>query len=210
MAIDKQAVANLEDFLYAHIENPRRAASMITNIIGVAIDLKPTALEFLYPSELKNTDLNDFLSALEPLGIKALFSHHETFTMGEFDWVEDICIFKDLTLAIEQRKMGDEINASMDDFGQTIDQQKWESATRRTGELLGYPATAIEYFLKDTDIDNPERMARMNRNRYYAHSPEHEEEEFQAYDLKLNQAIEEYAPKTAAIFKEESEKRWLS
>lgn len=39
----------------------------------------------------------------------------------------------------------------------------------------------------------------MGRYRFYVHSPKHHEEEHQAYDAKIFQAIRDFAPKTADI-----------
>lgn len=44
----------------------------------------------------------------------------------------------------------------------------------------------------------------------YAHSKAHEKEEFLAYDLPLNRAIEEFSPHSAKILRGEAGKRWLS
>jgi hypothetical protein len=51
--------------------------------------------------------------------------------------------------------------------------------------------------------------SRMVRNYYYMHSAKFENEEFEAYDLRLNLAINEYLPLTAQIMQANTEKRWL-
>ena len=71
------------------------------------------------------------------------------------------------------------------------------------------PKTAIIDFIKDDDIENKDRARRMERNRYYAHSAKYEDREFRLYDQKLNMAISNFAPKTAKLFTENKEKRWL-
>lgn len=39
----------------------------------------------------------------------------------------------------------------------------------------------------------------MARYQFYVHSPEHHEEEYQAYDAKIYQALHDYTPKTADL-----------
>jgi hypothetical protein len=87
----------------------------------------------------------------------------------------------------------------MDDIGQTINQKLWEESSREIGRLLGYPETAIEYFIAEQDIEDEERQRLLGRYQFYVHSPQHHEQEYQAYDAKIFQAIRDYTPKTADI-----------
>ena len=51
--------------------------------------------------------------------------------------------------------------------------------------------------------------SRMKRNYYYMHSEKFENEEFEAYDLRLNLAVNEYLPVTKEIMQANIKKRWL-
>jgi len=83
------------------------------------------------------------------------------------------------------------------------------------GEMLGYPKTAIDYFADlrrqgtdpaDFSQDERERCA---RNRFYIHSPEHEDEEFDAFERKIYEEVNKYCPKTAATLLADTGKRNL-
>ena len=58
-------------------------------------------------------------------------------------------------------------------------------------------------------INSEEHLARIRRNRYYAHSEVFEDAEFKEYDLPMNLAIKKYLPRTATIMAADSTKRWL-
>lgn len=92
-------------------------------------------------------------------------------------------------------------------------EDEWTVATFKIGDLLGYPETAIiEYVSKNKNelyINSEEHLARIRRNRYYAHSEVFEEAEFKEYDLPMNLAIKKYLPRTATIMAADSTKRWL-
>ena len=87
----------------------------------------------------------------------------------------------------------------MDDIGQIVNQELWRESSIEIGHLLGYPATATEYFITELDTDNEERKQLMERYRFYVHSPKHHEEEYQSYDHKIFQAVQDYAPKSAKL-----------
>lgn len=92
-------------------------------------------------------------------------------------------------------------------------EDEWTVATFKIGDLLGYPETAIiEYVSKNKNelyINSEEHLARIKRNRYYAHSEVFENAEFKEYDLPMNLAIKKYLPRTATIMAADSTKRWL-
>ena len=92
-------------------------------------------------------------------------------------------------------------------------EDEWTVATFKIGDLLGYPETAIiEYVSKNKNelyINSEEHLARIRRNRYYAHREVFEDAEFKEYDLPMNLAIKKYLPRTATIMAADSTKRWL-
>lgn len=207
----KTPLINLENYIFTHSVSPTRAALMMSSVVGVHIGIKPAAAEDFSSEEMQDIDLGDFIELLKPLGLRAVF-YHRTYPQGnKLDWFQDIYISRSLNTASNLRQEFETLWNSMDDFGQIIDEPKWQSATRKIGSLLGYPETAVEQFAATTNpnIDDPDRAARMKRHRYYVHTAEHEEQEFESYDLKLNQAIAELAPRTAAELTKNPHKRWL-
>lgn len=69
--------------------------------------------------------------------------------------------------------------------------------------MLGYPETAIECSIANQDPEDEERKQLMGRYQFYVHSPKHHEEEYQTYDRKIYQALQEYAPRSAALLIDE-------
>lgn len=128
---------------------------------------------------------------------------------GEFLYIsfqKRIC--RELKLAYEQM-----MDSVQDGFVVDGKEDEWTVATFKIGDLLGYPETAIiEYVSKNMNelyINSEEHLARIRRNRYYAHSEVFEDAEFKEYDLPMNLAIKKYLPRTATIMAADSTKRWL-
>ena len=128
---------------------------------------------------------------------------------GEFLYIsfqKRIC--RELKLAYEQM-----MNSMRNGFVMDGKEDEWTVATFKIGDLLGYPETAIiEYVSKNKNelyINNEEHLARIRRNRYYAHSEVFEDAEFKEYDLPMNLAIKKYLPRTVTIMAADSTKRWL-
>lgn len=128
---------------------------------------------------------------------------------GEFLYIsfqKRVC--RELKLAYEQM-----MDSMQDGFVVDGKEDEWTVATFKIGDLLGYPETAIiEYVSKNMNelyINSEEHLARIRRNRYYAHSEVFEDAEFKEYDLPMNLAIKKYLPRTATIMAADSTKRWL-
>lgn len=128
---------------------------------------------------------------------------------GEFLYIsfqKRIC--RELKLAYEQM-----MDSMQDGFVVDGKEDEWTVATFKIGDLLGYPETAIiEYVSKNKNelyINSEEHLARIRRNRYYAHSEVFENAELKEYDLPMNLAIKKYLPRTATIMAADSTKRWL-
>lgn len=208
--MEKDFIA-LENYIFTHSTEPDRAAYMMASIIGVYIDVKPAAAEDFSSKEMEDINPGDLIDLLKPLGLRAIFFHDVYPENNKIEWIQYVYISKDVTTAAKLHQEFKNLWGSMDNYGQTLDESKWQSATRKIGSLLGYPDTAVEHFANNTDadIDDPDRIARMKRYRYYIHTAEHEDDEFKAYDLKINQAIAKYAPKTTAELTKDPHKRWL-
>ena len=207
--MDKNKIIELENLIYKVQEKAPVAASTMANILGVLVDLKPAMLGDFSEDELKRFKIEEFKKLLDELGLESVFFEHRYLQNGEEITLEDFCISKKKKLAERTRQAFNVLWSTIDDNGEVINQRKWVKISKKIGKLLGYPKTAIDDFAKTADADDEDRVKRMNRYRYYAHSAEHEESEFRSYDLKLNKAISEFAPKTADLFSSNKEKRWL-
>lgn len=210
--MDKTAIIELEKLIYQIKKRPAQAASTMSDILGVIIGLKPAAIATFYLSEMSNSSSILLAELLKRLGLEALFFKQSLIEYNKVKWVEYVFISFDQNLAIKAHNAFDELWNTMDDYGQIYAPEKWRDVTIKLGKLVGYPNTAVMAFANSAnnhDVDSKERIERMKRNRYYAHSAEHEEREYKNYDLKLNQAIAELTPKTAKLYAKDKSKRWL-
>ena len=197
--MNKDLIIKLENYLFEHKNKLRVAAYMMADFLGVMIGVKPAAINHLEAKELLGISLIEFNELLNQANLKALFFKQEYISMGKLSWVEDIYVSHDTKTAYMLHQAFAKLRSSMDDLGQTFDQKAWEESSREIGQLLGYPATAVEYFIAEQDIENKERQQLMDRYQFYVHSPKHHEEEYRAYDQKIFQAVRDYAPRTANI-----------
>ncbi|MBR2708725.1 hypothetical protein IKE98_00070 [Candidatus Saccharibacteria bacterium] len=205
----EKAIIELEKYYFKVKIEPRIAAPDMADMIGVLIGLKPAMMGDFVEKEYEKLKISDFDRLLRNLGLKAVYFRHSFNYGDEMVSYEYFCISKKRRLAKRTKKAFEKLWSLLDENGETSYRKKWMKITKKIGKLLGYPKTAVLDFVRDTDVENEERRARMERNRYYAHSAEHEEEEFKAYDLVLNKAISLYAPKTAEVLTKNPKKRWL-
>ncbi|MBR2753977.1 hypothetical protein IKF28_02185 [Candidatus Saccharibacteria bacterium] len=207
--MDNSRIIELENFLYKIKEKPAVAAEDVANIIGVLIDLKPAMIGDFEKNELKNIEFEEFEKLLKQIGLETVHFEHSCRFNGKEIVIIHFCISKKKKLAEQTHKTFIELWSTIDNNGGINNRRKWVIATKKVGKLLGYPKTAINSFVKDNDLENKDRIERMKRNRYYAHSAKYEDREFRMYDQKLNKAISDFAPKTASLLTENKEKRWL-
>lgn len=208
--MDKAKVIELENFIFQSRSKVGTAASMISDFVGVMIGVKPVASEYFTAEEFSELDFEHLINLLNQVGLKPLFFKRDYVYMGKLTWIEDVYVSRDIKTILNLREYSEKLRHSMDDIGQIFNQALWEESSREIGKLLGYPDTAIDYFISNQDINDEERQKLVERNRFYVHSPEHEEQEYQAYDRKIYQALSDYAPKTAKLFSENKSKRWLN
>ncbi|MBR5647644.1 hypothetical protein IKW73_01745 [Candidatus Saccharibacteria bacterium] len=192
--MDRNKIIELEKYIFGVVEKPGVAAGMVADIVGVLIDLKPAMIGSL--SEDKR-----FEEMMDKLNLERVYFEHDS--------MKCFCASKKIKIAEKTRMAFAKLWSTMNDEGEILDRKKWVKATKRIGKLLGYPKTAVNEYVNETDLESEERMKRMERNRYYAHSAKFEEGEFNSYDRKLNKAISELAPKTAEFLSSNKEKRWL-
>ena len=184
--------------------------SFLTGVLGVLIDLKPAAL--LINDKLNDSRLLDnkrILEILNKLGVDLVLEKLNKFSNEE---IEYLYLAKTARECLELQKWHREFFNSVSESGEVLDKKVWAEANYQIGKILGYPETAtLEYIrmqIEGIEKDNNYR-SRMERNYYYMHSARYENEEFEAYDLRLNLAVNEYLPVTAEIMQANTKKRWL-
>lgn len=184
--------------------------SFLTGVLGVLIDLKPAAL--LINDKLNDSKLLDnkrIMEILNKLGVDLVRERLNKFSNEE---IEYLYLAKTARECLELQKWHREFFNSVSESGEVLDKKVWAEANYQIGKILGYPETAtLEYIrmqIEGIEKDNNYR-SRMERNYYYMHSARYENEEFEAYDLRLNLAVNEYLPVTAEIMQANTKKRWL-
>ena len=184
--------------------------SFLTGVLGVLIDLKPAAL--LINDRFNNSKLLDnkrILEILSKLGVVLVRERLNKFSNEE---IEYLYLAKTVQVCLELQKWHRRFFESVSETGEILDKKEWIEANYQIGEILGYPETAtLEYIrmqIEGIEKDDNYR-SRMERNYYYMHSVRYENEEFEAYDLKLNLAVNEYLPVAAEIMQANIKKRWL-
>ena len=182
--------------------------SFLTGVLGVLIDLKPAAL--LINDRLNDSKLLDnkrILEILSKLGVVLVRERLNKFSNEE---IEYLYLAKTVQVCLELQKWHRRFFESVSETGEILDKKEWIEANYQIGKMLGYPETAtLEYIrmqIEGIEKDNNYR-SRMERNYYYMHSARYENEEFEAYDLRLNLAVNEYLPVTAEIMQANTKKR---
>ena len=184
--------------------------SFLTGVLGVLIDLKPAAL--LINDKLNDSKLLDnkrIMEILNKLGVDLVRERLNKFSNEE---IEYLYLAKTARMSLELQKWHREFFNSVSETGEILDKKEWIEANYQIGKILGYPETATSEYIRmqieNVKKDNNYRF-RMERNYYYMHSARYENEEFEAYDHRLNLAVNEYLPLTAQIMQANTKKRWL-
>ncbi|MBR3132097.1 hypothetical protein IKG33_01660 [Candidatus Saccharibacteria bacterium] len=197
--MDKNVIIELEKYIFEHKTKPIIASHMMADIIGVIIGVKPATISSFNNEEFTDVNPDELIELLDQVGLRILFFKQIHVDRGEITYIEDIYISRDTKTAFRLHQAFEKLHSSMDDMGQILDQKLWEESSREIGHLLGYPETAVEYYIVEQDVDNEERQQLMKRYQFYVHSPKNHEQEYQIYDQKIYQALRDYAPKTAEI-----------
>ena len=191
-------------------EKKMMGVSFLTGVLGVLIDLKPAAL--LINDKLNNSKLLDnkrILEILNKLGVDLVREKLNKFSNEE---IEYLYLAKTARVCLELQKWHREFFNSVSEMGEILDKKEWIEANYQIGKILGYPETATSEYIR-MQIEGIEKddnyRSRMERNYYYMHSVKYENEEFEAYDHRLNLAVNEYLPVTAQIMQANTKKRWL-
>ena len=185
-------------------------ASFLTGVLGVLIDLKPAAL--LINDRLNDSKLLDnerIMEILNKLGVDLVREKLNKFSNEE---IEYLYLAKTARASLELQKWHRRFFESVSETGEILDKKEWIEANYQIGKILGYPETATSEYIR-VQIEGIEKddnyQSRMERNYYYMHSARYEDEEFEAYDRRLNSAINEYLLLTAQIMQANIKKRWL-
>ena len=185
-------------------------ASFLTGVLGVLINLKPAAL--LINDRLNDSKLLDnkrILEILNKLGVVLVRERLNKFSNEE---IEYLYLAKTARVCLELQEWHREFFNSISETGEILDKKVWSEANYQIGKMLGYPETATSEYIR-MQIEGIEKddnyRSRMERNYYYMHSARYENEEFEAYDHRLNLAVNEYLPVTAQIMQANTKKRWL-
>lgn len=184
--------------------------SFLTGILGVLVDLKPAAL--VINDRIDDCELLDnkrILEILSKLGVVLIREELHKFSDKE---IEYLYLAKTMDKCKELQKWHRRFFESVSETGGILDKKEWIEANYQIGKILGYPETATSEYIR-MQIEGVKKddnyRSRMKRNHYYMHSARCENEEFEAYDLRLNLAVNEYLPVTAQIMQANTEKRWL-
>lgn len=196
--------------LYFYQEKKMMGVSFLTGVLGILIDLKSAAL--LINDRFNNSKLLDnkrILEILSKLGVVLVRERLNKFSNEE---IEYLYLAKTARECLELQKWHRRFFENVSETGEILDKKEWIEANYQIGKILGYPETAtLEYIrmqIEGIEKDNNYR-SRMERNYYYMHSARYENEEFEAYDLRLNLAVNEYLPVAAQIMQANTKKRWL-
>lgn len=191
-------------------EKKMLGVSFLTGVLGVLIDLKPAAL--LINDRIEDNKLLDnkrILEILSKLGVVLVRERLNKFSNEE---IEYLYLAKTVQVCLELQKWHRRFFESVSETGEILDKKEWIEANYQIGKILGYPETATSEYIR-MQIEGIEKddnyRSRMERNYYYMHSARYENEEFEAYDLRLNLAVNEYLPVTAEIMQANTKKRWL-
>lgn len=196
--------------LYFYQKKKMMGVSFLTGVLGVLIDLKPAAL--LINDRLNDSKLLDnkrIMEILNKLGVDLVREKLNKFSNEE---IEYLYLAKTARASLELQKWHRRFFESVSEMGEILDKKEWIEANYQIGKILGYPETATSEYIR-MQIEGIEKddnyRSRMERNYYYMHSARYENEEFEAYDLRLNLAVNKYLPVTAEIMQANTKKRWL-
>ena len=181
------------------LRGEREKASIATDlasIVGVVIGIKPSMLGAFKGADMNERELWLFTQKVQNLGLQIIFYKR---TVNEVSYT--------MYFIGRSHKKAAELRDSFLTLWAKGDSAEIDS---RIGELLGYPETAIRYYARKTDHLSERHMQSIRRNRFYAHSATHEDEEFEAYEVPIYRALVRHCPKATRILRAQTEKRWLN
>lgn len=199
--IDRLGLIKVQNYLLRNMARQTTAACDVADIVGVYFGVKPTAINDFSSMDLEKVDLDKFADLVRKLGLKISFERH----------MVDATISQMYFISKSDKKLC-ELQEDFHKLWDTAyDAPEKPSLDAEIGLLLGYPETAVRYYThRDRSKALSEASAiRGARNRHFAHSQLHEDEEFRLYDAKIHRAMDKYTPRAAKILKSDKSKRWL-
>ena len=191
-------IAQIENFFLRNKEREPGAINCVTDIVGILIGLKPTALIDFSSEEMKKVSRSEIKAALEKVGLKCIFYSRKTVSANKLFLNEMIFVSKKFDSAVKLYNAFIKMWSSIDEIGQIIDKKTWIKTTRQIGKLLGYPNTAIDSFIKNEirhKSGNDSLVIISDKYKNFAHSKKYAEKEVKLYNKPLDEAIKKYAPK---------------
>jgi len=216
-------IIELENFLFESLKRDSNKkkdytvpAMLMADIMGVLIDSKPAASIVFLEDELERINIFKLINLLRKLGLETM--HYVSHDLLALAYTSDdkkdehlssnriVHLFK-LFISKDSDKLALAYNTAMkfEKAGPLLSEKEYKDVVKQMGEVLGYPKTAIDFYVGD----NSEEICNASW-RYYIHSIKHEKEEFNTFDLKLNEAITKYAPKTAKVLSGNKGEPWLT
>lgn len=189
-----KSLRSFERFVYKKLGTTKSAADLVANTVGVFIEIKP-AMQGDWPLELADSKTLWLL--------KQKFESLRLFIV--FDRAE--CNNRIFFVAKSHKKA----EALRSAFSRLANAGPSAEINTRIGELLGYPSSAIQYYIRlhpEKGLSENHR-ANLERNRFYAHSIAHEDEEFNSYEAPIYRQLRKYCTKTANFYRKDMTKRWL-
>ena len=199
--IDRLGLARIQNYLLRNMARHTTAACDVADIVGVYFGIKPAAINDFSAMDLEKIDLDKFADMIRKLGLKITFERH----------MVDATITQMYFISKSDRKLHELQEKFHKLWDTAYDSPKKPSLDAEIGLLLGYPETAVRYY---THRDRSKALSsastiRGARNRHFAHSQSHEDEEFRSYDARIHRAMDKYTPRAAKILKSDKSKRWL-
>lgn len=185
---------SLERFVYKHLGQTEGSAYLISDIAGVILNIK-SATQCDWP--LSHADAKTLWllkQKIEALRLVVLFDENS-------DGFKIFYIAKSHKRALALKEA----------FAKLHNNGPSPEVHTIIGRLLGYPYSAIQYYIRlhpENGMSENHR-AMIERNRFYAHSLAHENDEFNIYEKPIYRYLSLRCPKTAAILKKNKQKRWL-
>lgn len=187
---------NLDEWMPKVFNDAEAVIRNMAEIIGVAIGVKTVAMDLFTPEELEKIDLREFRRMLHGLGVHVVFERRALGGKDPMNFAQYFFLGQSHENAVAAQSLFHKIWNG-----------EWEM-NGEIGELLGYPQSAVDYFLERNEAEDTELdKARNKRNRFYIHSPERENEEFAAYEARIYQVIYANCINTAKFLEAETGKR---
>lgn len=184
--ISPEAVSKIDEYMMSSSEDPVAMAGYVADLAGVAAGVKPTAFISILPTEL-NLEQDKLAELIDAAGLVSADGWED----GKF------FVSKEPELAAQLKKQ----------FEKLWSGEITEEEDRDLGRMLGYPETAVNQdFEKPEGIVGKIKSLRASKedptlDRHYKHSPEHQEEEFEAYERPIHEYMEKNCPEAARVLK---------